>query len=259
MKIAGLQTTGTPGNVDANLAELELTARLARESGAQLLITPELFITGYDIGAAVHELARRDLLSPVREIARTHELAIILGAPEYDNGTYYNTAFFLDHEGTVLRRYRKAHLFGAAEREYFAAGDELFGLVEYGGLTIAMLICYDVEFPEAVRGASLAGAHLVAVPTAQMTPFDFVAEQVIRSRAWENQVYVAYINHDGTENTLTYVGRSSIVDPYATVLDSIEHGNRLLVASVDPEVVARAQKENPYLADRRPELYHRPA
>jgi predicted amidohydrolase len=255
MKIAGLQTSGTPGDVGANLAELERTARLASEAGAGLLITPEMFITGYDIGDVVHDLAKRDLLSPVQEIARAHRIAIVAGAPEYDNGAYYNTAFFVDDEGTLLRRYRKAHLFGEAERNYFTAGDELFAAVEYGGLTIALLICYDVEFPEAVRAAALAGAHLIAVPTAQMTPFDFVAEQVIRSRAWENQVYVAYINHDGTENTLTYVGRSSIVDPYATVLDSATHGNQLLVATVDRDVVTRAQKENPYLADRRPELY----
>jgi predicted amidohydrolase len=255
MKIAGMQTSGTPGDVSANLAELDHTARLAAGAGVKLLITPEMFVTGYDIGAAAHELARQDLLSPVRAIAREHGIAILAGAPEHDNGAYYNTAFFIDDRGEVLRGYRKAHLFGEADRDLFTAGDELVATVEYGGLTIAMLICYDVEFPEAVRAAALAGAHLVAVPTAQMTPFDFVAEQVIRARAWENQVYVAYINHDGTENTLTYVGRSSIVDPSGTVLDSVEHGNRLLVADVEREVVARAQRENPYLADRRPDLY----
>lgn len=68
----------------------------------------------------------------------------------------------------------------------------------------------------------MAGAHLVAVPTAaQMEPFAFIADAVIRTRAWENQVYVAYINHDGAEAETVYVGRS-IVAPDASVLDRIE-------------------------------------
>jgi predicted amidohydrolase len=88
-----------------------------------------------------------------------------------------------------------------------------------------------------------------------MEPFSFVAEQVVRTRAWENQVYVAYIDHDGTEEGLTYVGRSSIVAPDAAVLDSVEHGTRLVYGDVDPGVVAAQQQANPYLADRRAPLY----
>ena len=119
------------------------------------------------------------------------------------------------------------------------------------------MICYDVEFPETVRAAALAGAHLIAVPTAQMEPFAFVAEHLVRVRAWENQVYVAYVDHDGSEDDLTYVGRSSIVAPDATVLDSVEHGSRLIYATIDPNLVDLQQKANPYLGDRRAPLYPR--
>ncbi|NLU74027.1 carbon-nitrogen hydrolase family protein [Streptomyces sp. HNM0575] len=255
MKIAGLQTSGTPGDVDANLRELDAACRAAREDGAELLITPELFITGYDIGDAVLELARTDLLTPVRRIAREHGIAIVLGAPESDSGACYNSAHFIDRTGTVIAGHRKSHLFGELDRRYFTAGDRLTSIVDYGGLRIALLICYDVEFPETVRAAALAGADLVVVPTAQMEPFEFVAERLLAVRAWENQVYLAYINHDGTERTLTYVGRSSIVDPSATVLAEALHGNRLLTAVVDPETVRTARARNPYLRDRRPALY----
>jgi predicted amidohydrolase len=227
----------------------------AHAQGAELLITTELFLTAYDIGDAVRDLARTDLLSPVQEIARRHDIAIVLGAPEFTEGTYYNTAFFVDRAGAVLGRHRKTHLFGDLDRRYFDAGDQLTSVVDYGGLRIAMLICYDVEFPENARAAALAGADLVAVPTAQMAPFEFVAEQLIRARAWENQVYVAYINHDGAEGSLTYVGRSSIVSPSATVLDSAVHGDQLIFAAVDRRVVREARQANPYLVDRRPQLY----
>jgi predicted amidohydrolase len=121
-----------------------------------------------------------------------------------------------------------------------------------------MLICYDVEFPEPVRAAARAGAHLVAVPTAQMEPFEFVAEQLVRARAWENQVYLAYANHTGREGDLVYVGRSSIVGPNAEVLDSAGLEARVLRATLETAAVERAQRENPYLTDLRTDLFCSP-
>ena len=258
LRIAGLQTAGTPGDVDANLAELSAAAAEARAGGAELLITPEMFVTGYAVGDRLPELAARDVLGPAAAVAAREGIAILLGAPDPQPEGIYNAAFLLDASGRVVHRHRKSHLFGELDRGMFVAGDIPFGLVELGGVRIAVMICYEVEFPEVVRAAALAGAHLVAVPTAQMEPFAFIAEQVVRTRAWENQVYVAYVDHDGAEGALTYVGRSSVVAPDATVLDAVEHGTRLLFADVDPEVVVAAQAANPYLTDRLPALYDRP-
>ena len=259
--VAGLQTAGRPGDVDGNLALLDSAAAQAAAQGAELLITPEMFLTGYDLAGGLPELtalAARDLLGPAGEIARRHGLAIVLGAPDAAPEGLYNAAFFLDETGRVLTRYRKSHLFGELDQALFRAGDELFGCVQFRGLRIAICICYDVEFPETVRAAALDGAHLVAVPTAQMTPFSFVAEQLIRTRAWENQVYVAYCNHTGAEATLRFVGRSSIVAPSGQVLASAAEGDALLVADVDSDVVTRAHTDNPYLADRRLDLHPGP-
>lgn len=255
LKIAGLQTVGTLGDVAANLDELATAAEEAAGNGAELLITPEMFVTGYAVGDRLPELAAVDFLEPVQRLAVRLGIGILLGAPEPTERGIYNAAYFLDDRGVISSCYRKAHLFGELDRAQFVAGDELFGLTEFRGVRIATMICYDVEFPETVRAATLAGAHLVAVPTAQMQPFAFVAEQLVRTRAWENQVYVAYVNHDGAENDLTYVGRSSIVAPDATVLASVEHGSRIIYATVDPDVVDLQQKANPYLADRRAPLY----
>ena len=232
LTIAGLQTPGTLRDVEANLRELEAAAEEAVDRGAELLITPEMFVTGYVVGDALPELAAQDFLGPVRDLAARAGLAVLLGAPELSDAGVHNAAYFIDDRGEVLSCYRKSHLFGELDRSQFVAGEELFGLVEFRGVRIATMICYDVEFPEVVRAAALAGAHL-----------------------WENQVYVAYIDHDGSEEELTYVGRSSIVAPDATVLDSVEHGTRLLYATIDPEVVDVQQKANPYLGDRRAPLY----
>ena len=255
LSIVGMQTAGSPGDVAANLVELRAAARAAKSGGGELLITPELFLTGYNIGDDVFELAKQDLLQMVQEIAREERIAVVVGLPEHEEGRFYNSVVFLDESGEVLGKYRKTHLFGSLDRNSFASGEQLVSTVDYRGVRFAMLICYDVEFPETVRAAALAGAHAVIVPTALMMPYEFIAEQVVRARAWENQIYIAYLNHDGAESDLTYVGRSSIVDPSARVLDSMIHGTRLLTAVVDTEIVDEARRVNPYLDDRRPDLY----
>jgi predicted amidohydrolase len=255
LSIVGMQTVGSPGDVAANLVELRAAARAAKGGGGELLITTELFLTGYNIGDEVFELAKQDLLQMVQKIAREEGIAVIVGLPEHEEGCFYNSVVFLDESGAVLGRYRKTHLFGSLDHNSFASGEQLVATVDYRGVRLAMLICYDVEFPETVRAAALAGAHAVIVPTALMTPFEFIAEKVVPVRAWENQIYIAYLNHDGEEGDLTYVGRSSIVDPSALVLDSIVHGTRLLTAVVDTEIVDEARLRNPYLDDRRPDLY----
>jgi predicted amidohydrolase len=255
LTVAGLQAAGVPGDVEANCAQLRAAAAEAAAAGARLLITPELYLTGYDIGDQVRELARLDLTGAVRQIAREAGLAILAGLPEPAGERLYNTAILVGGRGEELLRYRKTHLFGDLDRRYFVPGDDLVAVAELHGVRMAVLICYDVEFPETVRAAAERGAELIAVPTAQMTPFEFVAEQVVRTRAWENQVYLAYVNHDGRERTLEYVGRSSIVAPSGDVLAGAGHGDQLLLATIDTEVVARARAQNPYLNDRRSDLY----
>lgn len=254
LRIAAVQTAGTPGDIEANLAELDEVAARAADRGADLLITPELFVTGYDVGDLGPQ-ARQPLAARVGELCRRRDIAVLAGIPEELPGGVGNCATLLDESGRVLARHAKAHLFGDLDRDRFVPGDRLVTTVDFRGVRISLLICYDVEFPEAARAAALDGADLIAVPTAQMEPFAFVADTVIPARAWENQVYLAYTNHVGQEAGTVYVGRSSIVAPDGSLLQRADEEPALLVADVDGEVVARARRANPYLLDRRTDLH----
>lgn len=255
LRIAGLQTPGSPGDAPANLAELDDAAARARGAGAGLLITPEMFVTGYDVGA--EPLTEHGLIDGVTEVAGRHGIAVIAGLPVRRGGATTNSAVAVRGDGSVAAVYDKTHLFADLDKSRFAPGDEPAAVVDIGGVRIGLLICYDVEFPEAARAAAMAGADLIAVPTANMVPFEFVCTSVIPVRAWENQVYVAYINHVGTERDTVYAGLSSIVGPDGVPLASAASGRELLIADVDTDVVARARADNPYLTDRRPQLYAR--
>ncbi len=257
--ISGMQAAGVTGDVAANLDRIAAAARLAKAQGAELLVTPEMFVTGYNLSAPdLDSLTTVDLPRRLAEVAQDADIAIVGGLPERLPDGIANTAVFVDSDGAELMRYRKTHLFGALDRRLFVAGDVLPAPVTFRGVRVSLLICYDVEFPETVRAAALAGAELVIVPTAQMEPYEFLAEQLVRVRAWENQLYVAYVNRSGAEGDLRYVGRTSIVGPSGEVLSALggSGDEGLAVAVVDTELAASARARNPYLTDRRPELYH---
>ncbi|SEQ95082.1 carbon-nitrogen hydrolase family protein [Microlunatus flavus] len=258
LTIAGLQHPGTPGDVEANLATIAEAAAEARARGADVLVTPEMFVTGYNIGGQVAELAAGPLVERVAQLAADTGIALVAGLPErLADGTVANTALFVDERGAEVTRYRKTHLFSDLDRTLFVEGTRRSEVVTYRGVRLALLVCYDVEFPEPVRAAAREGAHVVVVPTAQMEPFTFVAETLIGVRAWENQVYVAYVNRSGAEGDLRYVGRSSVAAPSGQVLDALAPTEPvgLVLATVDTDVVEQAQRDNPYLDDLRLDLY----
>ncbi|MFE6335599.1 carbon-nitrogen hydrolase family protein [Streptomyces sp. NPDC057798] len=258
MRTALLQSSGRPGSVAENLKVLDEAAGRAAAAGAGLLITPEMFLTGYAIGDGIARLAEPadgDSADAVAEIASRHGLALAYGYPERDGETVYNSAQLICADGTRQANYRKTHLFGCFERDHFTPGERQVVQAELNGLRVGILICYDVEFPENVRAHALAGTDLLVVPTAQMHPYQFVAESMIPVRAFENQMYVAYVNRAGREGEFEFIGLSALAGPDGVARARAGRGEELVFADTDPAFLAAAREANPYLQDRRPGLY----
>ncbi|MCD2170799.1 carbon-nitrogen hydrolase family protein [Microbacterium sp. JC 701] len=260
VRIAVLQARGEPGDVPRNLERIARAAREARKGGAEILVTPEMFATGYNIGPRLGEVVTDDLVDRLREVAVRAGIALVVGTGLRRPDGIANAVLVIDAEGTVLARYDKTHLFGDLDRSLFVAGETLGPLLTWRGLRLGLLICYDVEFPENVRALAVAGADLILVPTAQMEPYAFIAEHLIRVRAWESQVAIAYANRVGSEGDLSYVGRSSVVGADGVVLAAAgPDRDELLLATVDPAAIERSRAANPYLRDRRPDLTSAPS
>ncbi|MFC8147136.1 carbon-nitrogen hydrolase family protein [Streptomyces paradoxus] len=258
MRTALLQSSGRPGSTVENLKVLDEAAGRAAAAGAGLLVTPEMFLTGYAIGDLIGRLAEPadgDCADAIAEIATNHGLAIAYAYPERDGDAVFNSAQLISADGTRLANYRKTHLFGCFERDHFTPGDQPVVQAEIDGLRVGILICYDVEFPENVRAHALAGTDLLVVPTAQMHPFQFVAESMIPVRAFENQMYVAYVNRAGQEGEFEFVGLSTLAGPDGIARTRAGRGEDLVLADVDPAFLAASREANPYLLDRRPGLY----
>ena len=262
MRIALYQGAPRPLDVPGNLARLQQQAQLAVARGARLLVCPEMFLTGYNIGLdAVQRLAEADdgaSAMAVVEIAQANRIAIVYGYPERaEGGTIYNSVQLIDRHGRSLCNYRKTHLFGELDRSMFSPGADHFPVVELDGWKLGLLICYDIEFPENARRLALAGAELILVPTANMEPYDFICQVTVRARAQENQCYLVYANYCGAEDEIHYCGQSSIVGPDGGLLAMAGREESLLLVELDRERVVRGREAFPYLTDLRQELHRR--
>ncbi|MFJ3232994.1 carbon-nitrogen hydrolase family protein [Streptomyces sp. NPDC086787] len=258
MRTALLQSSGRPGSTVENLEVLDAAAGRAAAAGAALLVTPEMFLTGYAIGDDIGRLAEPAdgaAAATIVGLARRHGLAIAYGYPERDGDTVYNSVQLISADGARPANYRKTHLFGCFERDHFTPGDQPVVQAELNGVTVGLMICYDVEFPENVRAHALAGTDLLLVPTAQMHPFQFVAETLVPVRAWESQMYVAYVNRVGPEGEFEFVGLSTLAGPDGIARSRAGREEELVLADVDPAFLAASREANPYLKDRRPGLY----
>ncbi|WP_327307779.1 carbon-nitrogen hydrolase family protein [Streptomyces sp. NBC_01298] len=259
LRTALLQSSGRLGDTADNLKALEEAVARAAQAGAGLLVTSEMFLTGYAL--EIEDIARlaepADGMSAraIGEIARRHGLAVLYGYPERDGDAVYNAAQLVGPDGERLANYRKTHLFGGFEQAAFTPGDTPVVQADLGGLRVGVMICYDVEFPENVRAHALAGTDLLLVPTAQMHPFQFVAEQLVPVRAFENQMYIAYVNRTGPEGEFEFVGLSCLAGPDGTTRTRAGRGEELVFGEADPELLRVSRETNPYLRDRRPGLY----
>ena len=252
MRVAVFQSPSGGLAPDDRLDRLGAAMAEAAADGAGLLVCPELYMSGYNIGDAIPERAEAadgPFAMAAAGLARRHGIAAIYGFPETDNENLYNAAICISGEGETLAVHRKRALPPGMESTYFATGaaETLF---ELGGLTVALAICYEAEFPEAVRSAALAGAHLVAAPTALGEAWPHVAHKVVPTRAFESGVHLAYANHAGEEAGLAYLGASCIVGPDGHDLARAGHGEELIAAEISLDAVAAAPDRLPYLRDR---------
>lgn len=258
MRVALYQCPPLPLDVAGNLKRLQHVAQEA--TGADLLVLPEMFLTGYNIGAeAVGALAEHqdgESAQFIASLASRTGMAIAYGYPERaDDGQIYNAVQLIDATGRRLCNYRKTHLFGDLDHSMFSAGDDDLPVVDLLGWKLGLLICYDLEFPENTRRLALAGADLILVPTANMVPFDFVADVTVRARAFENQCYLAYANYCGREGEIQYCGQSSIAAPDGQRIAQAGLDEALIVGTLDRQLMLDSRVANRYLQDRRPELY----
>lgn len=261
LRVAVLQSTGLVNSAPANLRRLNSWAEEAKRRESDLLVTPELFISGY-APTLVHGTDGRTHRQQLSSIAAAHGLGLVASTVEHDGDCHYITASLFGPDGTELSRYRKQNLFGREEKSVFTEGSLPPSVVDFRGVRVALGICFDVEFPEFVRSVALAGAQLLCVPTAVPLrvapeggdqPFDtrLVPAMVVPTRALESQLFIAYANHAGP----TFAGLSTIADPYGRQLSAAGNDGELIIADINLKTVDEARGDTDYLARAADSMY----
>jgi len=219
--------------------------------GADLLLLPELFLTGYNIGGKVNEWCEAAdglYAKKIADLCKQHHIAIHYGYAEKYNDQIYNSANCFGKDGERLGGHRKLILPPGYEGDHFSAGDS-YKLFTINDFKIGTLICYDAEFPENFRQVAKQGAEVILVPTALASQWGLVAHKVIPTRAFENGVYVCYANQAGNEDGLEYLGSSCVVSPNGNDVKRAGHKSEFLRASLSKQQVVDAQARLPYLED----------
>jgi predicted amidohydrolase len=248
-------------NLETCLARFDAAAA----AGAQLLVLPECVIPGYMFDSAAEAMPfAEEIPGPSTEAlaAACSRLGahVVCGLLEREGDNLYNAAVLVGPDG-LIGSYRKTHLPFLGVDRFAVPGDEL-SVYDTPLGRIGLEICYDLRFPEVTRTLALAGADIVAHPTAFPVAARIQTELITLARAAENRIYLLTANRCGKERRAEFCGWSQIVDPFGVRL--VEAGateEALLVAEVDVErardkdYVIPGEYELYLFGDRRPELY----
>ena len=242
------QSSGTPGDVAANLDEVAKAAAQAKAQGVDLLVFPECFLTGYFTDADVAEIAGavEPALARLAAIAARHDMALVVGSYLPGPMGVQNVALIVTPETGVQTPYAKQMLYGAWEEATFTPGQRPHAF-DWRGMRIGVLICFDIEFPEVMRATAALDVDLVVVPTSLMVPAYAVPRLLVPARALENQVFVGYANRIGEDAAHSYPGESVIAGPDGTVLARAGGRTELVIARINATDVGKARAGFSYL------------
>ncbi len=262
-RIALAQISCKRANKKENIGKIEDRITEARRQGADLVIFPELSITGYTLRDQIYDVAETipgASTTAIEEIAKRAGIHVVFGIPEVSKqtqATIYNTAVLIGPNG-FIGKYRKMYLPTHSvfeEKRYFRPGyrpsvfDTKLG-------RIGLIVCYDIFFPEVSRLTRLRGAQMIVCISASPATRRAFFETLTTARAIENTVFLAYVNLVGVENGLQFWGGSRLIGPNGKVLVKARYYEEDLVfGDVDYADIRTTDTFVPLMKDLRPELF----
>lgn len=259
MKIAAVQMSGFPGDVQGNLQKIRTHVQAGAEAGCRLLLFPEISDLGYDMPAIARH--GRDSWPQVREcllaLAAEFNICLVCGVCLPGGKGLANALVAFGPQGTILSEYSKIHLFqtgDADETGVFSPGGEIASF-ELDGIRFGLSICYDLRFPELYRVQALEGCQVLLLAAAWPRARIDVWKALCTARALENQCYLLGANRVGDQGAFPFGGHSLFIRPTgeAVMADPIQEG--LICGIVVLGDIDQTRRNIPALSHRRPDLY----
>lgn len=241
-------------DTEANLAEA--TALIESHAGADLIVFPETFLSGYPAQTGFDDVLFSpddDRLVQLNEIAKASGVCVVVGAAIELGEKIGNAAVVLGGQGGVDFRL-KSHGWGKERDGGFVLAERL-APIERGGRAIGAMVCFDMEFPEVARALALGGAELLVTIAANMPPYGPDHRRLAQARAIENGLPHIYVNRVGEEDGVVFVGGSAAYAADGEPL--VEAGSTKAVIELELPLEPRrpAADRVDYLTQRREGLY----
>lgn len=255
MRIAVAQVDSVLGDVAANARRAGEAVAEARDAGADLVVLPELQLSGYALGG----VARDTSVSAADAASVADGIAAVVGFHERDGDRFYNSAVYVE-DGAALHVHRKLYLVDYPpfdEAAHFSPGESMRAFDTALG-RMALLVCNDAWQPFLPSLAVHDGAEILLLPSASSAAVPEAEEywrELTRFYARMLECYVVFANRVGGEGDFRFWGGSHVVDPLGeVVVEAPRHEEALLVAEVDLDRVAARRRELPLVGDPRADL-----
>ena len=253
MKIALAQMRLGRGTLEANLKKTESWCRQAAVQGADLILLPELWASGYDLKEADQHAVKRGQGSFARmqEWAVKHQISIGGSILEQGDKGIYNTFALYHSDQSPPAYYRKTHLFGLlGEDKWLQAGDKPV-LAETPWGKTGLAVCYDLRFPRMFRWYAQQGAVLILISAVWPRKRIVHWQKLLMARAIENQVFIGAVNRTGKLDQEELGGSSVLVDPMGLVHPDFHSREELIIESFDFQEVQKVRSWMSVLNDQR--------
>jgi 5-aminopentanamidase len=256
--LGGVQLAGIQCEKARNVETAERLIRAAAAQGAQVVMTPEVVLTGF-VGGEVERQMAEPIPGPSTrrfgDLARELDVYVMVGLSESWDGQVYNAMAIWDRNGELLDVMRKVHI-----NKFETGGGWRNGSrfpvwelhTDSGTMQAGMMICYDREVPESARLLMLQGAEVILNPLACTCPTDDIHRCLLRTRAFENEAYVFVVNHAAPRLN----GHSMLIDFHGTIVQELGEDEAILLCTVDLDALEEHRAGGIYgKHHRRPELY----
>ena len=236
-------------SIKSKLTKLE---EILIQHDLDLLVLPELSLSFYLSKEQVSEYTREDVQffkQKILQISEKFQCHIVCGYPEAENTQKYNSALVTGTQNDIIHNHRKTFLApNPMEQSLFSKGQN-FEIFNIHKIKCSTLICYEFEFPEIVRKLARLGAQLILVPTALINEFKFVTDEMLKTRAFDNQIVMVYANYCGKSDSHYFCGNSAIVNEKGEDLIRLGAGEEFAMAEVNFESQVSRRKRLPYFED----------
>ena len=259
MKVSVLQMDMLFCEPEKNFKRAGEMIETAAKGGADVIVLPETWNTGFFPKENITALADKDgeaVKSQIGLLAKKFNVNIVAGSvTNQKGGRIYNTAYVFNRKGETVAEYDKTHLFTPmGEDDYYTRGDHLSPFV-LDGVKCAIIICYDLRFPELIRSYTTRGTDCLFVVSQWPKVRIPHLTALLKARAIENQMFVVCANSCGKAGDTVYGGNSRVFDPWGEEILAAGENEEILSCECDLSVLGGIRESINVFRDRRPEIY----